>query len=87
MPLLGTQPSDGSGPSPVSKSLQDERRSLEEREGRTPGKESPFPLSLGSQPFHYSKTMPQTKIFCFIKKKNLPLLRFLLIFSNSRDTY
>ena len=42
MPLLGTQPSDGRGPSPVSKSLQDERRSLEEREGRTPGKESPF---------------------------------------------
>ena len=45
MPLLGTQPSDGRGPSPVSKSLQDERRSLEEREGRTPGKESPFSLS------------------------------------------
>ena len=54
MPLLGTHSSDGSGPSPVSKSLQDERRSLEEREGRTPGKESPFSLSLGSQPFHYS---------------------------------
>ena len=51
MPLLGTQPSDGRGPSPVSKSLQDERRSLEEREGRTPGKESPFSLSPGSQPF------------------------------------
>ena len=61
MPLLGTHSSDGSGPSPVSKSLQDERRSLEEREGRTPGKESPFSLSLGSQPFHYSKTMPQMK--------------------------
>ena len=50
MPLLGTQSSDGSDPSSVSKSLQDERRSLEEREGRTPGKESPFSLSPGSQP-------------------------------------
>ena len=68
MPLLGTQPSDGRGPSPVSKSLQDERRSLEEREGRTPGKESPFSLSPGSQPFHYSKTMPQMKIFREEKK-------------------
>ena len=73
MPLLGTHSSDGSGPSPVSKSLQDERRSLEEREGRTPGKESPFSLSLGSQPFHYSKTMPQMKIFRFVRKKCLPL--------------
>lgn len=69
MPLLGTHSSGGSGPSPVSKSLQDERRSLEEREGRTPGKESPFSLSLGSQPFHYSKTMPQMKIFRFVRKK------------------
>ena len=30
---------DGSSLSPVSKSLQDERRSLEEREGQAPGKE------------------------------------------------
>ena len=44
MPLLGTQSPDGSGLSPVSKSLQDERRSLEEREGQTPGKESPSPF-------------------------------------------
>ena len=73
MPLLGTHSSGGSGPSPVSKSLQDERRSLEEREGRTPGKESPFSLSLGSQPFHNSKTMPQMKIFRFVRKKSLPL--------------
>ena len=44
MPLLGTQSPDGSGLSPVSKSLQDERRSLEEREGQTPGKDSPSPF-------------------------------------------
>lgn len=74
MPLLGTHSSGGSGPSPVSKSLQDERRSLEEREGRTPGKESPFSLSLGSQPFHYSKTMPQMKIFRFCEEKKLAFM-------------
>lgn len=51
MPLLGTQSADGSGLS-CSKSLQDERRSLEEREDRL-GKESLLPF-LGSQPFHYS---------------------------------
>lgn len=73
MSLLGTQSSDGSGPSPVSTSLQDERRSLEEREGRTSDKESPFSLSLGSQPFHYSKIMPQMNIFRFVRKKNLLL--------------
>lgn len=45
MPLLGTQSPDGSGLSPVSKSLQDERRSLEEREGQTPARNPllPFP--------------------------------------------
>ena len=68
MPLLGTQSSDGSGPSSVSKSLQDERRSLEEREGRTPGKESPSPFP-GLTAFPLFKTMPQMKIFRFVRKK------------------
>lgn len=73
MPLLGTQSSDGSGLSPISKSLQDEWRCLEEREGQDSRQGTPFSLSLGSQPFHYSKTMPQMKIFRFVRKKSLPL--------------
>ena len=73
MPLLGTQSSDGSGPSPVSKSLQDERRSLEEREGRTPGKESPSPFP-GLTAFPLFKNHAPNEDFSLCEEKKLAFM-------------
>ena len=55
---------------PGKKALQLPLYSILRRSG---GRGIPFSLSLGSQPFHYSKTMPQMKIFRFVRKKSLPL--------------